>query len=129
MTVPTWRSNAGRNEATLAATEAARGIALAQYDKTIQSAFREVADALAGRATLGAQREAQQAQAEAESRRAAQVERLYQAGAASAFERQDAERNQLLARLGVVQIKLAERQNAVQLYRALGGGARVAPGT
>ena len=120
--------DAGRNDAALAASEAARGIALAQYDKAIQTAFREVADALAGRATLGAQREAQQAQAEAERRRAAQVERLFQAGAASAFERLDAERSQLLARLAVVQTRLAERQNAVQLYRALGGGARVAPG-
>jgi NodT family efflux transporter outer membrane factor (OMF) lipoprotein len=118
--------DAGRNEATLAATEAARSIALAQYEKAIQTAFREVADALAGRATLGAQREAQQAQAEAESRRAAQVQRLFDAGAASAFERQDADRNQLLARLAVVQVQLAERQNALQLYRSLGGGVRAA---
>jgi NodT family efflux transporter outer membrane factor (OMF) lipoprotein len=118
--------DAGRNEATLAATQAARDIALAQYERAIQAAFRDVADALAGRATLGAQLEAQQAQADAESRRAAQVERLFQAGAASAFERQDADRNQLLARLAVVQTKLAERQNALQLYRALGGGVRVA---
>jgi NodT family efflux transporter outer membrane factor (OMF) lipoprotein len=115
--------DAGRNEAGLAATTAGRDIALAQYEKAIQTAFAEVADALAGQATLGAQREAQQAQADAEWRRAQQVERLFEAGAASAFERLDAQRTQLLARLAVIQTKLAERQNAVRLYQVLGGGA------
>ena len=47
--------DAGRNQAGLDSASAARDIAVAQYEKSIQTAFREVADALAGRATLGEQ--------------------------------------------------------------------------
>lgn len=114
--------DAGRNRANLAATEAARGIAQAQYEKAVQTAFREVADALAGRGTLGEQLAAQRAQAEAEQRRLALAERLFAGGAASALERLDAERGLLAARQAVVQLEFAHASNAVQLYRALGGG-------
>jgi NodT family efflux transporter outer membrane factor (OMF) lipoprotein len=100
-----------------------REIAVAQYEKAIQTAFREVADALAGRATLGAQREAQEAQAAAETRRLALADLLLKNGAASALDRLDAERALLAARQAVVQLQLAERQNALLLYRVLGGGA------
>ena len=115
--------DAGRNQANLAATQAGRDIAVAQYEKAVQTAFREVADALAGRATLGAQRQAQQAQADAETRRLVLADLLLKNGAASALDRLDAERAQLAARQAVVQLQLAERQNALLLYRVLGGGA------
>jgi NodT family efflux transporter outer membrane factor (OMF) lipoprotein len=112
----------GRNRANLAVAEAQRDITVAQYEKAVQSAFREVADALAGRATLGAQLQAQQAQAAAEARRLELVERLLAGGAASALDRLDAERSALAAQQAVVQLQLAQAQNAVQLYRVLGGG-------
>ena len=112
----------GRNSANLAAAQAAREIAIAQYEKTVQTAFREVADALAGRATLGDQLTAQQAQADAEARRLALAELLFQGGVANALERLDAERATLASRQAVVQLQLARLQNAVQLYRVLGGG-------
>jgi NodT family efflux transporter outer membrane factor (OMF) lipoprotein len=115
--------DAGRNRANLAAAQAAREIALAQYEKTVQSAFREVADALAGRSTLARQLEAQQAQADAEARRLQLAELLFQGGAASQLDRLDAERSALAARQAVVQLQLARLQNAVLLYRVLGGGA------
>jgi NodT family efflux transporter outer membrane factor (OMF) lipoprotein len=115
--------DAGRNQANLEATQAARAIAVAQYEKAIQSAFREVADALAGRATLGEQLTAQMAQAEAEARRLELAELLFQGGAASALDRLDAERSALAARQAVVQLQLAQQQNAVLMYRVLGGGA------
>jgi NodT family efflux transporter outer membrane factor (OMF) lipoprotein len=115
--------DAGRNEANLASAKAGRDIAVAQYEKTIQTAFREVADALAGRATLGDQLAAQQAQADAETRRLALAELLFKGGAASALDRLDAERSALAARQAVVQLQLAKAQNAVLLYRVLGGGA------
>lgn len=118
--------DAGRNQANLDAANVGRDIAVAQYEKAVQSAFREVADALAGRATLGEQLAAQQAQAEAEGRRAELAERLFQGGAASALDRLDAERSALAARQAVVQVQLARLQNAVALYRALGGGAGTA---
>ena len=112
----------GRNEANLASARAAREIAVAQYEKALQSAFREVADTLAARATLGAQLQAQREQADAETRRLALVERLLSAGAASLLDRLDAERSALAARQAVVQLELARRQNALLLYRVLGGG-------
>jgi multidrug efflux system outer membrane protein len=114
--------DAGRNQANLAAVQAGRQIAVAQYEKAIQTAFREVADALAGRATLGAQRAAQEEQAAAEARRLALADLLLKNGATSALERLDAERALLAARQAVVQLQLAERQNALLLYRVLGGG-------
>ncbi|MBT9485902.1 MAG: efflux transporter outer membrane subunit [Rubrivivax sp.] len=117
--------DAGRNQANLASAQAGRDIAVAQYEKAIQSAFREVADVLAARATLGAQLQAQRAQADAESRRLAVVERLLAGGAASLLDRLDAERSALAARQAVVQLELAERQNALLLYRVLGGGTAV----
>lgn len=114
--------DAGRNQANLAAARVQRELAVAQYEKSIQTAFREVADALAARATLGEQLAAQRAQAEAEQRRLALAERLLAAGAASLLDRLDAERAALAARQAVVQLELAQRQNALLLYRVLGGG-------
>jgi multidrug efflux system outer membrane protein len=117
--------DAGRNQANLASAQAAREIAVAQYEKVIQSAFREVADALAARATLGAQLQAQREQAQAETRRLAVAERLLAGGAASLIERLDAERSALAARQAVAQLELAQRQNALLLYRVLAGGMAV----
>lgn len=120
--------DAGRNRAALAAAQAARDAAVAQYDKAIQSAFREVADALAARATLAVQLDAQRAQARAEAQRLALVEMMLSHGAASALERLDAERARLAAEQAAIQTELALRQNAVLLYRVLGGGAQVDAG-
>jgi NodT family efflux transporter outer membrane factor (OMF) lipoprotein len=114
--------DAGRNEANLAAAQAARDAALAQYERAVQAAFREVADTLAARETLARQLQAQREQADAEARRLALVEKLLARGAASALERLDAERAQLAAQQALVQLELAVRQNAVLLYRVLGGG-------
>ena len=122
--------DAGRNQANLEATRAAHQIAVAQYEKAVQTAFREVADALAGRATLGEQLAAQQALAAAETRRLELVNLLFKGGAAGQLELLDAERSALAARQALVQVQLARLQNSVQLYRVLGGGAgpAVAPG-
>jgi multidrug efflux system outer membrane protein len=107
--------DAGRNQANLAAVQAGRDIAVAQYEKAIQTAFREVADGLAGRATLGAQREAQEAQAAAETRRLALADLLLRRRR-QPLDRLDAERALLAARQAVVQLQLArapERAAAV----------------
>lgn len=118
----------GRNQANLAAARAGRELAVAQYERAVQSAFREVADALAARATLAEQLQAQRDQANAESRRLALLDQLLARGAASALERLDAERAQLAARLAELQLELAVRQNAVLLYRVLGGGQALSGG-
>lgn len=114
--------DAGRNQANLASAEAGRDIAIAQYEKAIQTAFREVADALASRATLEAQRQSQQAQAAAEAERLRLVELRYRQGVASHLEVLDAQRSAFAAQQALAQVQLAQQQNRVQLFRALGGG-------
>lgn len=115
--------DAGRNKANLASAKAAQGIAVAQYEKAVQVAFREVADALAGRLTLNTQLQAQTQQTEAEQQRLKLVELRYANGASSSFELLDAQRASFAARQALVQVRLAQTLNSVQLYKALGGGA------
>ncbi len=112
----------GRNEANLEATRIGRSIAVAQYERSIQAAFREVADALAGRATLGEQLRATRAQARAESVRFKLADMRYQNGIASYLELLDAQRALFGTQQAVVQTRLAQLQSRVQLYKALGGG-------
>jgi multidrug efflux system outer membrane protein len=114
--------DAGRNNAGLASANAGRDIAVAQYEKSIQVAFREVADALAGRATLTEQLRAQQAQAFAEGERFKLSDLRYRNGVASYLDLLDAQRSLFLARQAVVQTRLLQLQNQVALYRTLGGG-------
>jgi multidrug efflux system outer membrane protein len=114
--------DAGRNQANLESATAARSIAVAQYEKSIQVAFREVADALAGRATLGEQLRAQQAQADAEAARFNLSDLRYRNGVASYLDLLDAQRALFTARQAVVQTRLAQLQNQVALYKTLGGG-------
>jgi multidrug efflux system outer membrane protein len=112
----------GRNKATLKATEAARDIAVAQYEQSIQSAFREVADALASRQTLVEEVRAQRAQVDAEAARLRLADLRYRSGVASYLDVLDAQRSLFLAQQAVVQVQTAEVQNRVTLYKVLGGG-------
>ncbi|WP_291010118.1 efflux transporter outer membrane subunit [Hydrogenophaga sp.] len=114
--------DAGRNQANLDAAKAAREIAVAQYEKAIQTAFREVADALAGRATLGEQVRAQQAQATAEADRFRLAELRYRNGVASFLDVLDAQRSLFGTQQSLALSQLALQQNQVALYKALGGG-------
>jgi len=114
--------DAGRNRANLASAQAGRDIAVAQYERAIQAAFREVADALAGRATLGDQVDAQARVAEAEAARFRLARLRYEGGVASYLDLLDAQRSLFTAQQALVQARLARLQNQVQLYRSLGGG-------
>ena len=114
--------DAGRNRAGLASAQAARDIALAQYERAIQQAFRDVADALAGRATFSDQVQAQANVVEAESVRYRLARLRYENGVASYLDLLDAQRSLFAAQQGLVQARLARLQNQVQLYRSLGGG-------
>jgi multidrug efflux system outer membrane protein len=114
--------DAGRNQANLEAANATRAIAVAQYEKAIQTAFREVADALAGRATLGEQVRAQQAQATAEADRFRLAELRYRNGVASFLDVLDAQRSLFSTQQSLALSQLALQQNQVALYKALGGG-------
>jgi len=100
-----------------------REIALAQYEKAIQAAFREVADALAERGTLGDQLAAQQSLVDS----SAETYRLYQiryaGGVDSYLGVLYAQRVLYTAQQGLVSVRLATLANQVRLYAVLGGGA------
>jgi multidrug efflux system outer membrane protein len=114
--------DAGRTRNNLRVSEAQRDIATAQYEKAVQTAFRDVADALAGRATLVDQLAAQQAETDAESARFKLSSLLFTSGVASSLDLLDAQRSLFASQQALVQVKLALLQNRIAVYRALGGG-------
>ncbi|MFH1125325.1 MAG: TolC family protein, partial [Pseudomonadota bacterium] len=104
-------------------TKVDKEIALAQYEKAIQTAFREVADALAVRGTVDQQLAAQQSLVEA----AASTYRLsnvrYINGIDSYLSVLDAQRSLYAAEQGLIAIRLAKLATQVRLYAVLGGGS------
>lgn len=114
--------DAGRNQANLDVAKVNREIAVAQYEKAIQTAFREVADALAGRANLDEQARATAAATASEEARFKLADLRYRNGASSYLDVLDAQRSLYTAQLALVQVQTALVQNRVALYRALGGG-------
>jgi multidrug efflux system outer membrane protein len=112
----------GRLRAALGMATADRDIALAQYERAIQSGFREVADALALSYTLNQQRQAQEALLEAATQVHALSEARYKAGRDSYLTLLDAQRTLYSARQVLVATQLQEQANRVGLYKALGGG-------
>ena len=114
--------NAGANQATLDSARAGREIAVAQYEKSIQTAFREVADALAGRATFDDQLRALMAQSNAEEIRFKLSDMRYRNGIASGLDLLDAQRSLYTSQLATAQTRQSMLQNQVTLYKALGGG-------
>ena len=114
--------DAGRNQAGLQSAMVGRDIAVAQYERSIQAAFREVSDALAGRATLADQLQAQRAVSTAEAARLRLADLRYTNGVASYLDLLDAQRSLFAAQQALVQTRLAQLQSQVNLYKALGGG-------
>ena len=113
--------DAGRNRASVAASEASRDIAVATYEKAVQTAFREAADALGAQSTWTRQLQAQLDLLAAERERTRLTRMKLQAGAASLLETLDAERSLASAEQAAVQVRLAELLNRLALYKALGG--------
>jgi NodT family efflux transporter outer membrane factor (OMF) lipoprotein len=113
--------DSGRNQANVNAATVGRDIAVAQYERAVQAAFKDTADALGGLSTWRAQREAQAEQLASARELARLTELRYRAGAASELERLDAQRNLYAAEQGLIQTRLAEQQNRVALWKALGG--------
>ena len=114
----------GRLRATLDVAKVRKEIEVARYELAIQSAFREVADALAARAALEEQLAAQTARVEAEQKRFAISEARYKAGIESYIVVITAQRDLFVAQQQLIDTRLARLTNLVQLYRALGGGWR-----
>ncbi|MFT3760476.1 MAG: AdeC/AdeK/OprM family multidrug efflux complex outer membrane factor [Thauera sp.] len=113
---------AGRLQASLDVAEIQRDINVAQYEKAIQSAFREVADALAQRSTLAEQLDARRALVEATAKSFELSDARYKGGVDSFLNLLDAQRSLYGAELELIGTRLADATNRVELYKALGGG-------
>ena len=113
----------GALTAQLEATKIQKEVAVAQYEKAIQSAFSEVADALAARARIGAQIEAQSALVAASLRSYSLADARYRGGVDSYLEALDAQRSLYSAQQNLVTLQLQEQTNRVSLFKVLGGGA------
>jgi multidrug efflux system outer membrane protein len=112
----------GRNVANLKAAKAQRDIALAQYEKAIQSAFRDVADALARKGAIDEQTAAQQALVNSASQALTLTNARYERGADPYLNVLVAQRTLYTAQQSLIATNLTRLTNAVSLYRALGGG-------
>ena len=113
--------DAGRNQANVKVAEVSRDIAVAQYEKAIQSAFREAADSLVAQATWRDQVAAQQQLATSEGERLRLTRMKYEAGTSNLIELLDGERSQAAAEQALVLARLGEMLNRLALYKALGG--------
>jgi multidrug efflux system outer membrane protein len=112
----------GATRGNLTVAQARENVAVANYEKAVQTAFREVADGLAGRRFLAEQINAQE-RAVVAQRRLAELARLrYENGVVQYIEVLDAERNLFSAEQALIALRRGELQNLVSLYIALGGG-------
>ncbi|WP_067063119.1 efflux transporter outer membrane subunit [Roseateles chitosanitabidus] len=111
----------GARKARVEVSEATRQEAIAGYELALQSAFREVADALAVRDRLAERLDAQQAQVAAAEQTLRLAEQSYRLGSISQLELLDAQRQLAAARQQLVTLRQTEQANRVELMRVLGG--------
>ena len=116
--------DAGRNRANLDLAEVRRDLAVTNYEKTVQAAFRDVSDALSARHWLTEQVRIAQATLAAQTERARLSLLRYDNGSAPYFEVLDAQRELLTAEQQLVQTRRALLSSRVSLYAALGGGSQ-----
>ncbi|MFP1131861.1 efflux transporter outer membrane subunit [Asticcacaulis sp. W401b] len=112
----------GANIAGLESSKKARDIALATYEKSIQTAFRDVADALAVRSTIDTRLTAQTRVVEAASETEALSRARFDRGVDSRLTLTDAQRTLYGAQQGLITTRLARALNLTRLYAATGGG-------
>ncbi len=113
----------GSNRANLKVAEVDRDIAVAQYEKAIQTAFREVSDALAQRGTIDEQVTAQQSLTDATSESYNLSRARYAKGVDSYLAVLDSQRFLYRAQQNLITVRLSRLANLVTLYKVLGGGA------
>jgi multidrug efflux system outer membrane protein len=114
----------GRNLANLDVAKVSKRIEIANYEKSIQTAFREVADALAGRATYNRELSAQDALVAAQQRRYDLTDRRYREGLDSYLSALLAQQDLYAAQRGLVSIRADRLANLITLYKSVGGGWR-----
>jgi len=122
---PIFRAEAG--VANVHLSEAERDAAVATYRKAIQTAFREVSDALARQGTAGVELRAREAQLFSAEDNYRLSEARYRAGIDNFLLTLDSQRNLFSVQQSVVQMRLDTASNLVDLYRALGGDALYPP--
>jgi multidrug efflux system outer membrane protein len=115
--------DAGRNDAAVDLAQARQDLAVADYERTLQQAFREVADALSGRAALAAQRRSAQLSEQALQTRVAISRAKAQAGIVSLLDVLESERQLYAAQTTTAAIRRAELDTQTVLIKALGIGA------
>jgi multidrug efflux system outer membrane protein len=114
--------NAGKLRASLSVAETSRDIQVATYEKTVQTAFREVADALAERSTLSERMAAQQGEVDAYATSLRLSTERYRSGADSYLNVLDSQRSLYAAQTSLIALQLAEQSNRITLFKVLGGG-------
>jgi len=111
----------GRLRAGVEVAKANERIALSQYEKAVQTAFKEVADALADRAQWGARLGAQNGMVQATQKAFELSQARFQAGVDNYLTVLDAQRSLYAAQQTLITLRLAEQTNRVTLWKALGG--------
>jgi multidrug efflux system outer membrane protein len=112
----------GANRANLGVAQAQQKIQVATYEKAVQTAFREVADALAERRTLAERLAAQRSLLGATSRSFELSQSLFRSGASNYLDVLDAQRAYYTAQQSLIGLQLTEQTNRLAIYKALGGG-------
>ena len=112
----------GRIRANVKLTEAEREIALAQYERTIETAFREVSDALVQHRRVTEIRTQQELLVAALQDRSRLAYMRYRGGVDTLLNALDADRDLFAVELDLARTRRDELQAVVQLYKALGGG-------
>lgn len=111
--------DSGRSSGNVDLAEARKTIAVAEYEKTLQQAFREIADLLASRSQLGEQLAAQEANVAAQQQRLRIVDARYQAGVSSHLELLDAQREHFAAQQSALAIRRQLLSATASSYKAL----------
>ena len=114
----------GQNAATLRYAKAERDVAVAQYEKTIQTAFREVADQLAQRGQIAALLDANAREVDALSHYSGLAQARYQRGSDTYLNVLTAQTSLLSAQQNLITARLTRATNLISLYQVLGGGVR-----
>jgi outer membrane protein, multidrug efflux system len=120
--------DAGQRRAQLGMAKAQRDELVANYQRTVQTAFSEVSNALIGRQRYSEQIEAQERAVDAQKRLAETAELRYMNGISIYLEVVDAQRNLFAAEQQLIVLRATALQNGVSLYVALGGGRDAAAG-
>ena len=119
LTLPIF--NAGKLSASLSVAETARDIQVATYEKTVQTAFQEVSDALSVRRSLAERMAAQRAEVDAYATSLRLSMERYRSGADSYLTVLDSQRSLYVAQVSLIALQLTEQSNRITLFKVLGG--------